>query len=108
MDNKTIYTHRVAIMETRSIIMDVEAPNDVDSIKEAALSAYFNEEGDQEVGYIAPTSVIIYPWLEEGQTPPEGSAYPEGTTLAVTALDFKATPDHEDDESLAQIIEFPK
>jgi hypothetical protein len=107
MDNKT-YTHRVAIMETRSIIMDVVAPNDIDSIKEAALTAYFNEEGDQEVGYIAPTSVIIYPWLEEGQTPPEGSAHPEITILAVTPPDFKATPDHEDDDSLAQIIEFPK
>lgn len=108
MDTKTTYTHRVAIMETRSIIMDVEAPNDIDSIKEVALSAYFQEEGDQEVGYIAPTSVIIYPWLEEGQTPPDGSAHPEITILPVTPLDLKGTPDHEDDDSLAQIIEFPK
>ena len=72
MDTKTTYTHRVAIMETRQIIMDIEAPNDLDSIKEGALSAYFLEYEDQEVGLIVPTSVIIYPWLEEGQTPPNG------------------------------------
>ena len=108
MDTKTTYTHRVAIMETRQIIMDIEAPNDLDSIKEGALSAYFLEYEDQEVGLIVPTSVIIYPWLEEGQTPPNGSAYPEPTQLTVTPLDFKGTPDHEDDDSLAQIIEFPK
>ena len=108
MDTKTTYTHRVAIMEMRQIIMDVEAPNDIDSIKEVALSAYFQEEGDQETGFITPTSVIIYPWLEEGQTPPNGSAHPAPTELPVTPLDFKGTPDHEDDDSLAQIIEFPK
>ena len=102
------YTHRVAVLETRQIIMDVEAPNDLDSIKEQALSAYFQEEGDQETGFIVPTSVIIYPWLEEGQTPPNGSAYPEPTQLTITPLDFKGTPDHEDDDSLATVIEFPK
>jgi hypothetical protein len=108
MDTKTTYTHRVAIMETRQIIMDIEAPNDLDSIKEVALSAYFHEEGDQEVGFIAPTSVVIYPWLEEGQTPPIGSAYPAPTEIQLSTLDFKGTPDHEDDESLAQVIQFPK
>ena len=108
MDTKTTYTHRVAVMETRQIIMDIEAPNDIDSIKDVALSAYFQEEGDQETGFIAPTSVIIYPWLEEGQTPPNGSAYPAPTELVLTPLDFKGTPDHEDDDSLAQTIEFPK
>jgi hypothetical protein len=107
MDNKT-YTHRVAIMETRQIIMDIEAPNNLDSIKEVALSAYFQEEGNQEVGLVSPTSVIIYPWLEEGQTPPEGSAHPQLTIINLTPLDFKGTPDHEDDDSLAQVIEFPK
>jgi hypothetical protein len=107
MDTKT-YTHRVAIMETRQIIMDIEAPNDIDSIKDVALSAYFQEEGDQETGFIAPTSVIIYPWLEEGQTPPNGSSYPAPTELVLTPLDFEGTPEHEDDDPLAQVIEFPK
>jgi hypothetical protein len=105
MDTKTTYTHRVAIMETRQIIMDIEAPNDLDSIKKVALSAYFQEDGDQETGFIAPTSVVIYPWLEEGQTPPSGSAYPEPTIISLTPLDFK--DEDEDDQPLAEVIQFP-
>ena len=83
MDTKT-YTHRVAIMETRQVIMDIEAPNDLDSIKEKALSAYFQGEGDQEEGLAYPDSLIIYPWLESDQTPPEGSSYPMPTVLELT------------------------
>jgi hypothetical protein len=82
METKT-YNHRVAIMETRQVIMDIEAPNDISKIKEVALSAYFQGEGEQETGLQYPASVIIYPWLEEGQTPPEGSAYPEPTIIAL-------------------------
>ena len=107
MDTKT-YNHRVAIMETRQIIMDVEAPNDIDSIKQVALEAYFQEDGNQEVGFIAPTSIIVYPWLEEGQTPPNGSSHPDPTTITLTPRDFQGTPDHEDDDSLAEVIQFPK
>ena len=89
--------------------MDIEAPNDIDSIKEVALSAYFQGEGDQEEGLSYPASLVIYPWLEEGQTPPVGSAYPNPTELPITPLDFKGTPDHEDDDSLsATIYNFPK
>lgn len=97
MDTKT-YTHRVAIMETRQIIMDVEAENDIDKIREVALSAYFQEEGDQEVGYSIPSSLVIYPWLEKGQTPPNGSAYPEPTIVDIYPSE---------DEGEAEVIEFP-
>lgn len=83
MDTKT-YSHRVAIMETRQIIMDIEAPNDLDSIKEEALSAYFQGDGNQEEGLAFPASVVIYPWLEEGQTPPTGSSYPLPTIIDIT------------------------
>ena len=82
MTTKT-YTHRVAIMETRQVIMDIEAPNDIESIKEVALSAYFQGEGNQEVGLTYPASVVVYPWLEEGQSAPVGSNYPEPTELAI-------------------------
>ena len=80
METKT-YTHRVAIMEMRQVLMDVEAPNDVDSIKKVALEAYFQGDGAQEVGLTIPNSLVIYPWLEEGQVPPLGSAYPEPTIV---------------------------
>lgn len=85
METKT-YTHRVAIMETRQVIMDIEAPNDIESIKEVALSAYFHGEGNQEVGLTMPNSLVIYPWLEEGQTPPVGSAYPNPTEVELEPL----------------------
>ena len=81
------YVHRIAIMETRQIIMDVEAPNDVDSIKKVALEAYFQGDGDQEVGLTAPNSIVIYPWLAQGQTPPLGSAYPEPTNIELNLTD---------------------
>ena len=86
MDTKT-YNHRVAIMETRQVIMDVEAPNDIESIKEVALSAYFQGEGAQEVGLTFPNSLIVYPWLEEGQVPPVGSHYPEPTFIELDDID---------------------
>lgn len=99
------YTHRVAVLETRQIIMDIEAPNDIDSIKKVALEAYFQEEGDQEVGLTIPASVVIYPWLEEGQTPPNGSAYPEPTELEVTNEDLLNAPQ---EDLAAKIMEFFK
>ena len=83
------YTHRVAIMETRQIIMDIEAPNTIEDIKKVALEAYFQGEGEQEVGLTTPVSVVIYPWLEEGQNPPHGSDYPAPTELELTPLDLR-------------------
>ena len=80
------FTHRVAIMETRQIIMDIEAGNTVDEIKAVALEAYFQGEGGQEIGLTYPVSVVIYPWLEEGQTPPVGSAHPNATEIALEPL----------------------
>lgn len=80
------FTHRVAIMETRQIIMDIEAPNDIESIKEVALGAYFHGAGEQEVGLTYPSSLVIYPWLEEGQSPPDGSAHPNSTFIELDPL----------------------
>lgn len=80
------FTHRVAIMETRQIIMDIEAPNDIESIKEVALGAYFHGAGEQETGLTYPSSVVIYPWLEEGQSAPDGSAYPNATHIELDPL----------------------
>lgn len=77
------YTHRVAIMESRQIIMDIEAPNDIESIKDKTLEAYFNGEGDQEAGMTVPVTLIVYPWLEEGQTPPAGSEFPNPTYVRI-------------------------
>lgn len=96
------YTHRVAMMVQTQIIMDVEAPNDVDKIKEEAIKAYFHGGGDQEEGFTVPTSVIIYPWLEEGQSPPNGSLYPNATQLTIHASDLQ-----DEDEGEAEVINFP-
>lgn len=85
------HTHRVAMMVMTQVIMDVEAPNDVDSIKKRAIEAYFNEEGEQEQGFSAPMEVVIYPWLEQGQEPPTGSAYPKPTNLMITTDDLRAS-----------------
>lgn len=100
MDTKT-YTHRVAIMTQTQVIMDVEAPNDIDEIKKVALSAYFQGEGNQEEGFTIPTSLAIYPWLEDGQTPPEGSLYPNVTYLTILPEDIS------EDDGEAEIINFP-
>ena len=102
MDTKT-YTHRVAIMEMRQVIMDVEAPNTIEDIKKVALEAYFQGEGNQEVGLTIPNSLVIYPWLEKGQTPPEGSAYHEPTVL-----ELEDEPCNEVPYTEAQIIEMFK
>lgn len=80
MATKT-YTHRVAVMVQTQVIMDIDAENDVESIRQRAIEAYLNGEGDQEEGISIPTQVVIYPWLEEGQEPPRGSRFPEPTIL---------------------------
>lgn len=101
METKT-YTHRVAIMTQTQVIMDIEAPNDVDKIKKEAIEAYFRGDGDQEYGFTVPTSVVIYPWLEEGQTPPEGSLYPNPTYLTILPEDIA-----QENEGDAEIYQFP-
>lgn len=98
MDTKT-YTHRVAIMEVTQVIMDIEAENDLDSIKKEALKAYYEGTGEQEAGISFPSQVVIYPWLEKGQNPPQGSAYPEPTIINLGEFD--------EDEGEADIIDFP-
>jgi hypothetical protein len=105
MDTKT-YTHRVAIMEVRQVIMDVEAPNDIDSIKKVALDNYFQSTGNPEVGLTIPESVVIYPWLEQGQNPPEGSSYPEPTIIELEDSDME--PCTEVGYTEAQILEMFK
>lgn len=80
--------HRVAVMEVTQVIMDIEAENDLDSIKKRALEAYFNEDGEPERGYSFPAQVVVYPWLEEGQLPPKGSDYPKPTILEVAPKDI--------------------
>lgn len=105
MDTKTTYTHRVAIMEVTQIIMDIEAENDLDSIKEKALKAYYEGNGDQEEGLSFPSQVVLYPWLEKGQNPPQGSAHPEPTIINLSEFDVEYTPE---DEGEAEVIEFPK
>lgn len=104
METKT-HLHRVAIMEVTQIIMDIEAENDLDSIKEKALKAYYEGNGDQEEGLSFPSQVVVYPWLEKGQNPPQGSAYPEPTIINLSEFDVEYTPE---DEGEAQVIEFPK
>jgi len=84
---KKLYTHRVAVMETRQVIMDVVAPNTLEDIKQVALDAYFQGKGDQEVGLTIPDNLVIYPWLEEGQTPPIGSEYPAPTVISLDDLE---------------------
>ena len=83
METKT-YLHRVAVVVSTQILMDIEAENDVDKIRAEALRAYFAGEGDPEEGFTYPTDVVVYPWLEEGQTPPTGSLYPEPTFMEVS------------------------
>ena len=109
-----MYHHRIAIMEVRQIIMDVEAENDIESIKKRALEAYFSEEGDPEVGLTYPKSVVIFPWLEQGQTPPQGSDYPSPTFVEIlpTDLDSPTGEACNDDEcecksQEATVIPFP-
>ena len=103
METKT-YTHRVAMMVQTQIIMDVEAPNEVDSIKKAAIEAYFQGGGNQEEGFTIPDRIIIYPWLEEGQSPPEGSVYPNATIVTILPQDIA---EEDEDEGEAEIINFP-
>lgn len=75
------YLHRVAVIESRQVIMDVEAYNNIVDIKEKALEAYANGEGDQEIGLTYLDSVVIYPWTTDEQGPPIGSSYPERTVI---------------------------
>jgi hypothetical protein len=84
------YTHRVAVMVATQVIMDIEAENDVESIKKEALISHQSGEGDPEQGMSFVKSVVIYPWLEEGQKPPKGSSYPKPTELEIT-LDEQAS-----------------
>ncbi len=84
------YTHRVAVMVATQVIMDIEAENDVESIKKEALISLQSGEGDPEQGMSFVKSVVIYPWLEEGQEPPKGSNYPKPTELEIT-LDEQAS-----------------
>jgi len=87
------YTHRVAVMVMQQVIMDIEEENDIEKITQKALYSYFNKEGNPEIGMSIPTEVVVYPWLEEGQKPPKGSAYPSITTVKISAEDM---PDDED------------
>ena len=87
------YTHRVAVMVNTQVIMDVEADNDLDSIKESAIQAYFDGEGDQEEGISFPTHVVIYPWREKGQETPKGTVDTEPTIVPIMGEDFPTTPD---------------
>jgi len=91
------YTHRVAVMVATQVIMDIEAENDVESIKKEALISLQSGEGDPEQGMSFVKSVVIYPWLEEGQNPPKGSSYPKPTELEITL-----------DEQMLKLIEEQK
>jgi len=82
--------HRVAVMVTTQVIMDIEADNDLDSIRKEALRSYFNEEGNQEIGLAIPQSVVLYPMLAEGQRPPKGSSYPSPTEMELGQEDFES------------------
>lgn len=77
------YTHRVHAVIQTTIIMDVEAPNDVDSIRNETVRAFYAGEGEQELLSQGMVGVTLFPWLEEGQTPPVGSNYPEPTFIQV-------------------------
>jgi len=82
------YTHRVAVMVGSQVIMDIEAENDLESIKAEAIRSLLNGEGNQEVGISIPQTVVVYPWLEEGQKPPKGSSYPKPTEIEITPNDY--------------------
>jgi hypothetical protein len=107
MKTKT-YTHRVSMWVTTQVIMDVEAENDVNAIKERAIEAYYNDEGDQEDGVSFPSQIVIHPWLEEGQVPPAGSAYPNPTIFSITPQEDMVEVAPSDDPFLAPVIDLFK
>jgi hypothetical protein len=82
------HEHRVAIMVTSQVIMDIEAENDIESIRKEAIRSYSSGEGNQETGFAVPQSVVLYPMLEEGQEPPKGSLYPAPTEMQIDPEDF--------------------
>lgn len=95
-------SHRVAIMVTSQIVMDIEAENDLESIRKTAYSDFLNKKGNPEVGLTMPLSVVLYPMLEEGQEPPKGSLYPAPTELPFQEGDIK-----NEDMELFQKFLFP-
>lgn len=84
------HQHRVAVMVTTQVIMDIEAENDLESIRKEAIRSYSSGEGNQETGFALPKSIVLYPMLEEGQEPPKGSFYPAPTEMEIDSEDFES------------------
>lgn len=80
--------YRVAVMVTTQVVMDIEADNDLESIKKEAVRSYLSGEGNQEVGLAIPQSVVLYPMYYEGQEPPKGSSPNGPTEMEIKSEDY--------------------
>jgi hypothetical protein len=80
--------YRVAVMVTTQVVMDIEADNDLESIRKEAIRSYLSGGGNQEVGLAIPQSVVLYPMFYEGQKPPKGSSLNGPTEMEIEAGDY--------------------
>lgn len=85
-------THRVAVIVQSQVVMDIEAENNLKSIKAEALRSFQAGEGDPEITYVLPLSVNYHPFLAEGEKAPAGAKKVGATEMRVhpSEIDGKA------------------